>query len=215
MFKEMDIWWDGCLRGGFENMGVDEWLLGRVGERGRPLLRFYGWEGEWCSMGVFTGVSDVDLEEGEWVRRMTGGGVVDHREGWTYSLMIPAGCEVLMWRAGEVYRRVHEVLAGVLDGVRVLDTCEKAGEGACFVNPVRWDLVGGTGEKVAGAAQRRTKQGLLHQGSVLVEVGDVERGRFARGLAERVNEVDLEVDVGEVAELVRGRYGSEKWLYRH
>lgn len=166
-------------------------------------------------MGRFTRVSEVDLGDGSWVRRMTGGGVVDHRRGWTYSLIIPVGCEVARWQAGEVYRKVHEVLAGVLEDVSLVDTCAGAGEGGCFENPVRWDLVGVDGRKVAGAAQRRTKGGLLHQGSVSRKVSDEARWQFARGLAERVEKVRLEVDVGAVRDLVRERYGSEKWLCRY
>jgi lipoate-protein ligase A len=43
--------------------------------------------------------------------------------------------------------------------------CDPAGPGQCFVGAEKFDLVAGR-RKVAGAAQRRNKMGLLIQGSV-------------------------------------------------
>jgi lipoate-protein ligase A len=42
---------------------------------------------------------------------------------------------------------------------------------ACFEKPVAWDLLGADGEKIAGAGQRRSRKGILHQGSVQASEG--------------------------------------------
>ena len=46
------------------------------------------------------------------------------------------------------------------------------GDGSvCFNNPVAFDLADTQGVKIAGAGQRRTRHGLLHQGSLLTRAG--------------------------------------------
>ena len=77
-------------------MAVDEWLLETAT---LPVLRVYRWAGEWASIGYFGEVTaaraafpGVNL-----VRRWTGGGMVDHRADWTYTIVAPhseplAGC---------------------------------------------------------------------------------------------------------------------------
>lgn len=138
---------------------------------------------------------------------------MDHRGDWTYSLIVPRGFEVAELRGGESYREIHEALVGVLENVKLAEG--GGGGGVCFENAVEFDVVDGAGAKVAGAGQRRTRWGLLHQGSVAMGGGGRLRGElFAKRLSEGVFEVELEVDEGRVEELVRERYGSEEWLGR-
>src|SRR5207249_12283914 len=71
--------------------------------------------------------------------------------------------------ARESYRRTHEWIQTALlrlDVAAVLASgCRKAGPGQCFVGHEESDLLW-NGQKIAGAAQRRTRWGLLIQGSV-------------------------------------------------
>lgn len=218
IFDELVLWFDPEARSGLEAMAVDEWLL-ETAEM--PLLRVYGWRGEWGSLGYFG-----ELERAKqafpglsWVRRCTGGGVVDHRDDWTYSLIVPSRFEPARWKSGESYRAIHEELAKVLaeesaQAPQLAGANPKSG-GVCFEHPVEFDVLGIAGEKIAGAAQRRCKEGLLHQGSVAGKGDFRSRGeRLASGLASVWSEREIFPDAMRVNQLVSERYGCEAWLGR-
>ena len=77
----------------------------------------------------------------------------------------------------------------------------------CFANPVRADVMI-DGRKVAGAAQRRTRAGLLQQGSVqYVDLGNGLAGRFAQALSVNCSERKIADDVlKRGAELAEQKY---------
>ncbi len=198
------------------NMAIDEALLRSVEQ---PLLRCYRWERPAVSFGYFGKVRDV---EAAWpgrdlVRRWTGGGTVPHGEDFTYSLIIPRTAEFCRHGTAESYRAIHEVIAGVLDapGLALADSAAGRISDACFQNPVRHDLLAGA-SKIAGAAQRRTRGGLLHQGSI--RLGSLPSGFptvLAEAMAEKVEAVVLPEDAIHLAErLVAAKYGSDEWFRR-
>jgi lipoate-protein ligase A len=102
--------------------------------------------------------------------------------------------------------------------IRLSEGATETGDSCCFVNPVEHDLVDGAGRKIAGAGQRRTKHGLLHQGSVagrLSETRSAERANaLAAILAETVQEFTARPDPGDLARRVRSRYGNPVWTLR-
>jgi lipoate-protein ligase A len=170
--------------GAAENMATDFLLLQRY-PRATPRFRHYGWRGPAFTFGysqkiAFVRESLAAVEAPfELCRRATGGGVVDHRDDWTFALVIPRGHPLEELRATQSYREVHEALAAALraQGVAaVTKPCvnELGSEGAptgpagvCFQRAEIYDVVhGDTGEKIAGAAQKRNKHGLLFQGSL-------------------------------------------------
>ena len=82
-----------------------------------PILRFYEWEGDWVSLGYFQSLKEARGAWGEglsYVRRWTGGGIVDHRYDATYSLVIPGAEPLARLRGGESYCLIHRALQGVL-----------------------------------------------------------------------------------------------------
>ena len=103
------------------------------------------------------------------VRRPTGGGLVSHDADWTYSLAFPTSDEWYSLSATESYRRVHEWIQAAFTCLNVLTelapVCQKSQPGQCFRGHEKFDLLW-QGRKLAGAAQRRTRDGLLIQGSV-------------------------------------------------
>ena len=86
---------------------------------------------------------------------------------------------------------------------------------ACFANPVRNDLLL-DGRKVAGAAQRRTRGGFLHQGSIQLRgLSESFRNRFAGALGRALVETALSPQVlARAAALAAEKYGTEEWLRR-
>ena len=83
----------------------------------------------------------------------------------------------------------------------------------CFANPVSADVMIDS-RKIAGAAQRRTRAGLLHQGSRQhVELGNGLAERFARELSDVRSEKLLDKSLLERAEKIAERkYASNHWL---
>jgi len=174
--------------GAAENMAVDFLLLQRYPEAAAPRFRHYGWRAPAFTFGYAQKIAFVraQLPPGEsfdLCRRPTGGGVVDHRDDWTYALVIPRGHPLEEARATQSYRLIHEALAAALraQGVDAVtkpcpdeepvrteaEAVAAATPGVCFQRAEIYDVVrGGDGGKIAGAAQKRNKHGLLFQGSV-------------------------------------------------
>jgi len=169
--------------GAAENMAVDFLLLQRYPAAENARFRHYDWHRPAFTFGYsqLIGFVREQLPAGEVVelcRRPTGGGVVDHRSDWTYSLVIPSEHDLYEARATESYRLVHACIAEALhtlgeparlkepgaDGTGNQAGC---GPGVCFTRAEHYDVVQPhTGAKIAGAAQKRSKQGLLFQGSI-------------------------------------------------
>jgi len=215
--ETLDYWYDAQDRSGPENMAVDQLLMERVGEN--PLLRVYGWSEPTVSFGYFLSLASAQKafpDKGlRYVRRWTGGGVVDHRIDVTYTLVIPRGHRWASARGAESYRLIHQALADTLIGLgevaRVTVVDEGDGGCACFTNPVAYDLTGEGGRKIAGAGQRRTRYGLLHQGSLLTQVNAALVGKsLASTLAQSV--LNVTPDISGAAELATERYATDAWL---
>jgi lipoyl(octanoyl) transferase len=80
--------------GAAENMAVDFLLLQRYPAAENARFRHYNWHRPAFTFGYgqLLGYVKEQLPAGEPVelcRRPTGGGVVDHRNDWTYALVIP------------------------------------------------------------------------------------------------------------------------------
>ncbi len=153
------------------NMALDEALLKSMPRLGNPVLRFYGWTEPAASFGYFQKHTDIERVTSlrPLVRRPTGGGLVPHDSDWTYSLAFPSGDGWYSLSAVESYRKVHEWIHAAFAQLGVetnlAPDCVKTQPGQCFQGHERFDLLW-RGKKIAGAAQRRTRDGLLIQGSV-------------------------------------------------
>ena len=153
------------------NMALDEALLQAAPRLGRPVLRFYGWTEPAASFGYFQKYAEIErlTRLRPLVRRPTGGGLVPHDADWTYSLAFPPGDDWYRLSATDSYRRVHEWIRAAFArlnlATELAPACSKTLPGQCFQGHERFDLLW-RGRKIAGAAQRRTRDGLLIQGSV-------------------------------------------------
>ncbi len=226
-FDRLDVLDDLTPRNARLNMAVDEVLLGNLSET--PLLRIYRWARPSVSFGYFTPWMSVvaNYPQRDGVRRWTGGGVVEHGEDVTYSLLVPRSHPLTNGRAGESYRVIHAALQRALislgweqTGLSEEDNgpAEIASH-ACFASPVRHDLLF-AGQKVGGGAQRRTRHGLLHQGSVRRDGSfQLDAGALAQALpaafARRSRSRSLFPEAAAAAErLAEEKYGNVRWLQR-
>ena len=205
------------------NMAIDEALLELATI---PTIRFYGWRSPALSFGYFGKFSDVAIyaHERDLVRRWTGGGIVFHGDDLTYSIVIPASDPVFSESSIGLYEKIHRALAEALNGIgqrtELLGSACSADRTAqhdvpannCFANPVRADVMI-DGRKIAGAAQRRTRRGLLQQGSIQNLIANTELPqKFAQALSANCSEFEVSEQIFQRAqELAHRKYGTESW----
>jgi lipoate-protein ligase A len=199
-------------------MAIDEALLREVNE---PVLRIYEWSDPAVSLGYFQPAALVP-EGRSFVRRYTGGGLVDHARDVTYTLVLPRAHPWMELSAPDSYCLVHRGVQAAIAACGIESEIAPAASGieseACFQKPVRFDIVA-EGHKLGGAAQRRAREGLLHQGSILLPNparNGALRQAFANAFASRL-ELTIkpsEFTAAETAyaiDLERERYTADAW----
>jgi lipoyl(octanoyl) transferase len=217
IFVALDVYHDHTPHSAAMNMAIDEALLEYAAN---PVVRFYRWQSPALSFGYFGRFSDVVSyqRERDLVRRWTGGGIVFHGNDLTYSIVIPASEAVFGEQSTSIYQKIHHALCDVLVEAghpALLGTETGVNDPGynCFANPVRADVLI-NGRKVAGAAQRRTRRGLLQQGSI--QGVDLENGlaqQFTQALSADCSERKLDGEIlNRARELTEQKYGTDAWL---
>ena len=162
-------------------MEKDRQLLEGLSSQERPLLHLYQFAGCSATYGHFVRPGDLFSLEAvakqnlDLAKRPTGGGVIFHLWDLAFSVLIPASSPLFSQNTLENYATVNRfVLLAVEEFLQKegLELTPQDGEilgpgcaHFCMAKPTRYDVLF-EGKKVAGAAQRKTKHGLLHQGSI-------------------------------------------------
>lgn len=166
-----------------ENMALDAALLQDVGQVQLPILHLYEWEEDSATYGHF--VTPSDFLNGESVeklgldlaKRPTGGGIVFHLSDLAFSVLVPAGHPSFSLNPLENYafvnRHVIWAIEQFLNKNRLKPTLlpeeplplDGNCANFCMAKPTKYDVML-EGKKVGGAAQRKTRDGYLHQGSI-------------------------------------------------
>lgn len=217
LFDRLALWIDPVPREGPAQMACDEMLLHRATE---PVLRLFRWAEPSVSIGYFVPWREAAAAAPGLpvCRRWTGGGVVVHDGDFTFSLAAPRTDPWAQLRPEESYRVLHLALAAALRAAgraaELVDTDRRGGT-ACFAGPVRYDILQ-EGRKIAGGAQRRTKRGLLHQGSVRQEgLGAGFAEQLAASLAAQTTVWEAPEDFEEAVCLLAGdKYRRDDFLRR-
>ena len=177
------------------NMATDFLALQHYPQSDHARFRHYGWSQTACTFGYGQKIAWVREQlsahpPDQLCRRPTGGGIVDHRDDWTYALVIPRGHDLYDARAVASYEAVHRVLTSALQAqscdAMIKAVCEPDPHCAtsaptiCFERAELFDVVHAkSGSKIAGAAQKRAKRGLLFQGSIWrPAVGEIDWDEF-------------------------------------
>jgi lipoate-protein ligase A len=228
------------------NMADDLLMLEQFPDRAALRFRHYSWRRPAFTFGYSQPYAWARREAGDFgvelCRRATGGGLVDHRNDWTYSLVIPPQHELYRGPVEDVYRIVHATLGETLEafGLPVAlasPPANREGEidsergfrlpGVCFDIPERADLVAAaTRKKVAGAALKRNRFGLLLQGSIdrsAAPTGfswDALRPAFAQILATRLQvdgdcrPTDFPAGIPDPRAKMTAKFASPEWIQR-
>ena len=191
--REEWYWLNSSVGDAPSNMAWDETLLEAAADIGAPVLRSYAWATPAATFGYFQRYADIAA----WtplrplIRRPTGGGLVSHAADWTYAIVVPPQHAWYSISAVESYRRAHTWLqrAFAHSGIETVlaPCCDPAGPGQCFVGAEREDLLL-QGRKIAGAAQRRNKLGLLIQGSIQPTPLNLPRNRWEESMLRTAEE---------------------------
>lgn len=205
------------------NMAVDEALLRLATDKSAPVLRLYAWEtggNPPVSLGYFQEAAVAG--ERPFVRRYTGGGLVDHAHDVTYTVVVPRAHPLGVLSTSDSYSKIHEAVAAAARAVgldaALAPSCDEEENAACFQRAVKFDVIH-AGKKIAGAAQRRTRAGMLQQGSVLLPdpaKNDAFRAALPAAFASALGAVLLPDALGFLekqmaADLARDRYATDGW----
>ena len=163
------------------NMAIDSALTETV-PSGTAALRHYGWSEPSITFGYSQCYREVAAKAAAdgitLCRRSSGGGIVDHRNDWTYACIIHRQAPCAQIPATELYATVHKAMASALDSLgqsTTLAPCPRqcdaqtpptTGPDQCFIRPVMNDLLNPEGRKIAGAAMKRSRRAVLIQGSL-------------------------------------------------
>lgn len=148
---------------------------------GEPLVHLYSFRSPSATYGYFLNpdrlfnMQEVHSRGLDLARRPTGGGVIFHAVDFTFSFLIPACHASFSLNPLDNYffinRLVQETVEATLSlKVELLpknSISTREAEPFCMANPTKYDLLV-RGKKMGGAAQRKTKKGYLHQGSLLL-----------------------------------------------
>jgi lipoate-protein ligase A len=202
------------------NMAVDEALMQLITQ---PVLRFYRWSEPAVTIGYFQKWTEVPAGR-PFARRYTGGGLVDHTADFTYSVIVPKNHPLDARGTSSSYEDIHRAVAAGLKregfDVEVVPVSDPEPNAACFQRAVKYDVVSVSDQrKIAGAAQRRSKTGTLHQGSIipggpfdwksLAHSLQVEIAPLLGASTELSEMTEAEKSLSE--ELTRTRYETDEW----
>lgn len=169
-----------------EVMAKDALLLNQMKANSPPILHFYEWKSPCLTYGYFTKPDHyLDLEAIKYYglqmsRRPTGGGIIFHLSDFAFSLLVPASHPRFSLNTLDNYAFINQKVAEAITHFTIQSMgkslqptlfsmesiCLKRECNVfCMAKPTQYDLIL-EGRKVGGAAQRRTREGLLHQTSL-------------------------------------------------
>ncbi|MCC5832451.1 MAG: lipoate--protein ligase family protein [Chlamydiales bacterium] len=162
------------------NMALDAALLSDLKDEEDAILHLYDWEGDAATYGhfidpeKFLNMEGVSKSALDLAKRPTGGGIIFHNCDLAFSVLVPAAHpgfstnplenyafvnRRVVWAIGQMVNLAADLLP---EEPEPLDLYCKS---FCMAKPTKYDVMI-QGKKVGGAAQRKTRDGYLHQGSI-------------------------------------------------
>lgn len=162
-------------------MEKDRALLEELSSRHTPILHFYEWEAPSFTYGYFCkpfsiidpkGVKNLKID---CARRPTGGGVCFHFSDLAFSFLMPSTHPLFSKETLSNYFYVNQrvqvaIRQFVGSQTELISSSQEVSPLCtqfCYAKATKYDVLL-LGKKVGGAAQRQTKKGYLHQGSIFL-----------------------------------------------
>jgi len=173
-----------------KNMAIDSQLLeGLADNDASPILHLYEWKAPSATYGYFNDpyllldATAVERHGLELARRPTGGGIIFHVSDFAFSVLIPSTSPHYSVNTLENYAFINNQ---VIEVIRKFISQEAApnllptepepstplARHFCMGKPTKYDIILDD-KKVGGCAQRRTKHGFLHQGSISLTLPNI------------------------------------------
>ena len=162
-------------------MGQDAALLQNLAQSAEPILHLYDWQKPSLTYGYFLAPEKflctraLERYDIEAARRPTGGGVTLHLGDLAFSLLVPKDHPFYSANTLDCYyavnTKVKEAFTSFFGSQFAFSFVRKETEEGgvarhfCMANPTKYDVVVGN-QKIGGAAQRKTRFGFLHQGTI-------------------------------------------------
>jgi lipoate-protein ligase A len=160
---------------GYYNMAVDEALLLSYKMNRQPVLRIYGWDFPFVSIGYNQNINNIlgDQPNIPFVRRMTGGAAILHDHELTYSLVCSTYDLDLNKSVKESYKQLCSFLLKFYQrlgltvnfGIDNMSDNLKPYNEFCFSSWEAYDLIVDN-KKLGGNAQRRCHDIIFQHGSI-------------------------------------------------
>ncbi|MDX8430272.1 MAG: lipoate--protein ligase family protein [Candidatus Algichlamydia australiensis] len=165
-----------------ENMAFDKKLLESMLPDDAPILHLYDWQRDSATYGYFTKPKHfLDIAKAEsrgldLARRPTGGGIVFHTFDLAFSVLVPANhpgySENTLENYAFVNSLVQEAILPLIPEESDLlpqdpEPLDESSRNFCMAKPTIFDVMIKS-RKIGGAAQRKKKQGFLHQGTISI-----------------------------------------------
>ena len=213
ILSRLQLWEDSSPRTPAGQMACDETLLHSCGT---PVLRVYRWTAPAVTFGYAQRLAAVEplARRLPLMRRWSGGGMVFHGSDLTLALAIPASDAAASGSSREIYSAIH---AGLLPAIQksvpnarlVLPEECRCGP-VCFESPVAFDIIAGP-SKICGGALRRSKAGVLYQGSL--HLPSAVPAEIANSLAAEVCRFEKAASLEPLIEdLSFCKYESPAWM---
>ena len=213
----------------YEQMAADELLVLNFA----PCIRFFNWDKR--PQATFGYVQKLEQAKAEleslginhFTRRMTGGGLVLHKDDLTFSLVFDLKERV---QPSIIYTALHSAIneelskagfiASVYAGKSDYNPQTEQGQVQnCFTNPVADDLMQ-NGKKVLGGALRRFHKRVLYQGSLQIKNAENQKTKqalikgFLKYLGQTyTQEINLMQDLlDNTKKLAQTKYKNKEWL---
>lgn len=172
------------------HMEQDQSLLIDLEHHRVPILHFYDFENESATYGYFIkpekylNLENVEKQGLSLARRPTGGGITFHLTDFAFSVLLPSTHPHFSLNTLSNYAFINGIVRNVViqflgseKEIQLLasENNESVDEAThfCMAKPTKYDIIL-NGRKIAGAAQRLTKFGLLHQGTIALHLPDDE-----------------------------------------